>query len=140
MWRISGMPAPQLPDNSDLRVIGMQWEEFLDYMAKEWKPGQHIALVGKTGANKTTFAIPLLQQRSYALAFDPKGGDSTLSTLHWPRLTTWPMSRKQLDRIGEGFPARYIVGKKIDRADERPAMVKLFRDVLTGAFDMGGFT
>lgn len=134
--------TPRLPAGVELdfEVIGMPWEEFLAFMKKEWHPGQHMALIGQTGANKTTFAAPLLEQRHYVLAFDPKGGDSTLATLRWPRLLRWPMTKKQLDQIAEGYPARYIVGPKISRFEERPKQIELFRKVLQETFDMGGWT
>lgn len=130
------MPAVEL----DFDVVGMPWDAFLEMMRREWNPGQHMALIGHTGANKTSFACPLLEQRHYVLAFDPKGGDSTLATLRWPRLLKWPMTKKQLDRIAEGYPARYIVGPKIMRSEERAAQQGLFQRVLTDTFDMGGWT
>src|SRR5207248_297525 len=90
-------------------VVGKTWDEFLEWFATVWKPGQHAALVGPTGMGKSTFAVGILELRKYVLALDPKGGDETLETAGYERLTDWPLPAKVYDAIAEGRPARFIV-------------------------------
>lgn len=93
-------------------VAGMKWDEFLKYMKEHWKPGQHMALVGPTGQGKTTFAVPVLKQRKYVVALDPKGGDDTLAASGFQRINSWPPPAKIWDDIADGKPARIILGAK----------------------------
>lgn len=129
------MPLPQRNE-----IIGMTWEDFLEWIRIHFHPGDHMACIGPTGGGKTSFVIPVISQRKYVLAFDPKGGDSTLLTLGWQRLTQWPPPKEIMDGIAEGKPARLIVGAQIKTMEQRPGLRALFQQVLTGAFDMGGWT
>lgn len=121
-------------------VQGMRWEEFLAWFRIAWRPSQHLALIGKTGCGKSTFACGVLDSRKYLLALDPKGGDETLGTLRLPRLTKWPPSERTLDAIAEGRPARFIVGPIVRQVSDRPKLRTVLKDTLTGVFEAGGFT
>lgn len=121
-------------------VIGMAWDDFLEDFRVRWRPGQHVALIGKTGCGKSTFACGILQHRKYLLALDPKGGDSTLGTLNLPRLLHWPPEGKVWDDVAEGKPARFVVGGKVRTAADRVGLRTLLRDTLNGVFELGGFT
>lgn len=88
----------------------LEWEQFLERMAKVWNPGEHWALVVPTGGGKTTFAAGLAKTRKYVLALDVKGGDKTLKRLPWERQTKWPLSREQLKDVEDGKPMRLLVG------------------------------
>lgn len=128
-----------LPDRPG-QVVGLPWADFQAFMRVHWRPGQHWALIAPTGAGKSTFAAGLLELRRYVLALDPKGGDSTLETSGYQRLTSWPPPSSVFNEIAEGKPARFIVGAKVRTADQRPWLRETFRRTLIGAFDMGGFT
>ena len=78
--------------------------------AEEWKPGQHVALIGPTGEGKSTYAVGILALRKYVLALDPKGEDETLAASGYERLTCWPPPGKVRERIAQGGTARLIVG------------------------------
>lgn len=122
------------------RVVGMGWPEFLEYFRVQWRPGQHMALIGPTGCGKSTFACGVLESRRYVLALDPKGGDSTLSSLAYERLLDWPPDQKVFDRIAEGAPARYIVGNRTRTAPDRATLRDVLKRTLDGVFEIGGFT
>lgn len=55
------------------------WAEFLNDW--EWRQGEHVTLLGPTGAGKTTLALQILPRRKYAVVFGTKRRDSTLQQL-----------------------------------------------------------
>lgn len=133
------MPPPvDLPTDRD--VVGLTWDQFLDWFRIKWRPGQHIALIGPTGAGKSTFAVGILEHRRYVLALDPKGGDTTLSASGYQRLAEWPPPSEVWDAIAEGAPARFIVGFMTRSIPDRLRLIQLLRDTLEGVFEVGGFS
>jgi hypothetical protein len=126
------MPVPD--------IQGKSWDTFLDDFKKEWKPGQHIAIIAPTGQGKSTVLVTLLDLRTYVLAFDPKGGDETLGKCGFPRLGHWPPPGKAYDRMADKKPVKYLVGPKINRLAERPALAAVQAQALEGAFDDRGWT
>jgi hypothetical protein len=155
MGSVSLAAPPQIDD--DALVVGLPWDDFLDYMAWAWKPGQHIAMIGPTGEGKTTFASGLLSLRNWVLALDPKGEDETLTASGFQRITHLPSQRldltwrlrhwetaRQWDRIhqdiAEGRPARIIVGGPARTAEQDAANQDLMRRSFAYAREAGGWT
>ena len=103
-----------------------------------------MAVIAPTGAGKTTFVTPLLNERRYVLALDPKGGDSTLSKLGYERLTSWPGDKKMSQMIEkneqDGKPSRYIVGGKARTLVEQDKLRDTLKAALDSAWSMGGWT
>ena len=127
-------------------VLALDWEsEFLPWFKENWKPGEHLAIIAPTGAGKSTFAAGILDYcRRYVLALDPKGGDTTLSSLGYERLTRWPGIKamtKKIDRNEEeGLPSRYLVGNSSRTKEEEEALKITMREALNDAWSMGGWT
>lgn len=63
---------------SDVERLG--WGDFLAQRFA-WRQGEHITLIGPTGAGKTTLALALLPQRQYVIAYGTKPKDRTLDSL-----------------------------------------------------------
>jgi hypothetical protein len=109
-------------------------------MKEHWQPGEHWALLGATGEGKTNHSLQLARVRRFVLVLDIKGGDKTILKAGWPRLTKWPPSREDRKTMQEGEPFRRVVGDtRRDRAGRR-ARVALFRQVLEGVMQEGGWT
>lgn len=126
--------------DSTKEVVGMTWDQFLDWFRSAWRAGQHVALIGPTGAGKSTFAVGILEHRRYVLALDPKGGDTTLATSGYERLTQWPPPSRVWDRLAEGYPGKFIVGFRTRTILDRARLIELLRATLEGVFETGGFT
>ena len=118
----------------------LQWPDFLKRMAKEWKPGEHWALIVPTGGGKTTFAGGLAKTRRYVLALDVKGGDKTLKRLGWERITKWPLTREQRNDIEDGKPMRLLVGHTGRDPLSKLKRFDLMRKVLQDVQVEGGWT
>lgn len=149
------LAPPKIDD--DALVVGLPWEQFLNYMRWAWKPGQHIAMIGPTGEGKTTFASGILGLRKYVFAMDPKGEDETLAAsgfervshlpnqainLMW-RLRHWQAAR-QWDRIhqriAEGLDAKIIVGGPARTTEQDAANQDLMLRSFGYAREAGGWT
>lgn len=122
---------------SETIVMGVEWKDFMNYFSDNWKPGQHVALVGPTGQGKSTFAVPVLKQRKYVVALDPKGGDDTLAASGFERIPSWPPSGKIYQDIADGKPARLILGAKGADID---SLAKEFDKALSDILKQGGWT
>lgn len=118
-------------------VTGAPWDTFLAYLNANWKPGQHMALIGPTGQGKSTFAVPVIGLRRYVLAMDPKGGDDTLAASGFTRISSWPPPGRIWQDIAEGKPARLILGAKGAGPDE---LAPEFNRALSDVLAQGGWT
>lgn len=107
--RHNGMPVNE---NRRLATISRQaprieWSQFLREHF-QWKPGEHLGLIGPTGSGKTTLLLNLIPLRTYATVFATKPRDATMDYLikrmgyvkferwqsldprKWPRRVIWP--------------------------------------------------
>lgn len=121
-------------------VRGVVWDDFLEEFGRSWEPGQHVAIIAPTGQGKSTVLVGLLGLRKFVLAFDPKGGDSTLAATGYPRLSKWPPPARVYDRMAEGKPVRYRVGPRVAKRADLAALREVSRQALDAAFDEGGWT
>lgn len=131
-----------VPESEISQVVALKWDEFLPWFKSRWEPGQHVALVGPTGAGKTTIVAGILPMRKYVVAVDAKGGDSTLHGLTSMgfEATEWPLERRHRKAIEEGEPMRVVVGSHIKGVEDLPRLRKQVALVLRDAFNEQGWT
>jgi len=132
--------SPTRRSGSAPSVVGVPWDLFTEWFSEVWEPGQHMALCGRTGEGKTTFAVGILKPRKYVLALDAKGGDSTLEASGYRRIDRLPLPREVRKDIAEGRPARLIIGGKCRTVAEFDALAGFIGQVLDSAFSEGGWT
>lgn len=120
----------------------MPWERFGPWFRREWKQGEHVAVVGPTGFGKTTVVVSLLQMRRHALALDVKGGDKTLAKLQAKGFSraSWPLPDKAYRDIRRGEPGRFIVGFKPRTTAETPKLRAMMSQCLHDVFRDEGWT
>lgn len=128
-----------LTDNPT-RVVSLQWTLFLRWLESNWEPGQHFALIGPTGEGKTTFAVGIMSLRKWVMALDAKGGDSTLASSGFERVTRLPLSSKIRNAIAEGKPARLIIGGPTTSNAEERALRALLGKAVEMVRHQGGWT
>lgn len=137
--RVSGIYASR--NNVDFLLPPViAWDTFRGGF--RWSQGEHVALIGPTGAGKSTLAMFLLEYRKYVVAFATKPVDSTLDSLQekgfrrakrWkdfrppnfePRRLLWPSARElyaegtQAKEFREAFEHIYREGKWCVFVDE----------------------
>lgn len=68
----------------------MPWDRFIRQL--QWKPGEHVALIGPTGQGKTTLLLNLLPLRQYVAFFATKPSDPAFTRLQemgYVRFAAW---------------------------------------------------
>ncbi len=113
------------------------WSEHFEFIADEWKPGDHISIIGKTGRGKTRLLreglFKLWDDRDRILLFDVKGSDPELQI--GKVVTKFPtVGQRRLWRMGsvkqEHFEwYRLVVPRGVDKVGEA-------RVILAEALDM----
>ncbi len=133
-----------------IEIRAVDWPDLLTLLKKEWEPGQHMAIIAPTHQGKTTVLCGILNDcgRKYALALDPKGGDSTLASLGWPRIMSpprrkpwWAVWRRDVfDLMAEGKPFRAIVGPVVRTLEDEARLRAGLEITLREVFTQGGWT
>jgi hypothetical protein len=118
----------------------IEWDTFKAYFP--WEQGEHMAMIGPTGAGKTTLALELLPLRQYIAVIATKPKDRTLERFgkeqdfkvlkQWrdrsprrtPRRIIWPASQdiesdaKQRETIRHALNAMFVQGSWTVFCDE----------------------
>lgn len=55
--------------------------EFLDWIRREWKQGEHITAIGPTGVGKTTLLQRIVNRRDYVTVFATKSRDTSMDKM-----------------------------------------------------------
>lgn len=111
------------------------WHDFYNAFRYSWKPGEHVALVGRTGSGKTTLARTIIPLRTYAVVAATKIEDDSLY--------------KPLERVGFKLQDRFDPEetrdphvifrpplRSLDEVDKR-VQQRAFYELLQGVFETG---
>jgi hypothetical protein len=117
------------------------YQQFLDFMKRHWKQGEHIALQGPTGSGKTFAARDLILLRQYIVIIATKAKDETLDTyldkeasrqgLSFVKRQTWPP---------EWDEKRVLVWRKPRFLGDWATQQVLAYQVLDDVYRRGGWT
>lgn len=127
---------PTTVGEEDVSFYEMDRASWLAWMRREWRQGQHITIMGRTGRGKTFLARDLLTCREYVCALAIKRADDTLDT--------FPNAGYRL-MINKRWPPPYGTNKVLywarpknltDVANQR----KLVSVILDDAYENGGWT
>lgn len=117
-------------------VEHVEWDTFLrDHFT--WRQGEHITLIGPTGAGKTTLALALLPQRDYAIAFATKPRDRTMDSLvrqGWRKIAT----ADKLPKVIRGR-THLVFWPRFVTPDDQAAQAYEIGQAMREAFVQGGY-
>lgn len=124
-------------------VPQLEWHDVLDRV--RWRQGEHVTLIGPTGAGKTTAAMSLLGQRERA-------GGSIVATVTKP-IDPIPdqLQNRGYERMGElprslrgkpGLPSRrqrVVLWPQYRGPHDRPEQTRVLREALEAVFKDGSW-
>jgi energy-coupling factor transporter ATP-binding protein EcfA2 len=117
-------------------VENLEWSEFLRTWA--WEQGEHVTLIGPTGAGKTTLALEILPRRSWVVALATKRVDKTMSKLvrsqGWRKITAWPPGPLGLRR-----KLHVVLWPRIETVDDVPQQRYVIATALSDIFTSGSW-
>lgn len=117
------------------------WSDFLRYIGRNWRQGEHVSIIGTTGSGKSVLELQLLTARQYVVLFLTKGKDSTLTKYikdnEFTVIKNWPPS---------GFDEKIALWPKFVNVDSFEAQRRVFQRAIngdrktSGIFSEGGWS
>lgn len=100
----------------------LTYDNFLALMRREWKSGEHVGIIGPTGAGKTYIARDLLELRKYSVVFATKSKDKTLEEYSFEHYQDWPADYdvrfvllwRKAKRLGDFQQQRNLIYRAMD--------------------------
>lgn len=106
----------------------LRWADFLRRF--DWRQGEHVSILGRTGRGKTTLALELARRRRYVMALATKPRDSTLD-----RLTRPPDKFRKIEKWPPPLPAAFMPRLLVWPKYRTPADVAVQSEVMSEAID-----
>jgi hypothetical protein len=130
--------APPMTSETAPQVERLPWPQAVARMDR--RQGEHVTLIGPTGAGKTEAIARLLETDPWWVYFSTKRRDTTVDTLRGMKPRTIHLATDINPEVGR----RYILAPKWNRRMSADAQNKrhaaTFTDALNGMFWMGGWT
>ena len=121
----------------DLDAPFVEWKQFLTNM--DWRQGEHVTLIGHTGAGKTELTLALLRTRKYVVFLGTKSKDDTQDALHDMGYKFFTDSKSL-----EVDVAPHIVIRpkfpKVNVKELKDQHREVFRETIMRAYRQGGWT
>lgn len=114
-------------------VEHVDWDTFVRERFA-WRQGEHVSLVGPTGAGKTTLALAILPLRSYVTVLATKPVDPVLTRLRrrgYVKVPAWPPPPTA---------QRVLLWPKFRGRPDLPTQRRAVSDALVEMFAVGGWT
>lgn len=124
---------------ADIRdVEQVNWDVAVREM--DWRPGEHVTLIGPTGAGKTELTVELARERYWEVFLATKRVDSTqarLRQLHFRTITDPVELNPEIDHR---FTVKPPWPRGASADDIRAMHARVFKDALHRAFYQTGWT
>lgn len=122
---------PEIVAQLDKIAPQLAWNDFLPWF--QWNQGEHIAMIGPTGAGKTTLALAVLPLRKYITVLATKPNDSTLKEFGhsngFEKFPTWPEATPELSPRRIIWPdAKSLYSAASQQKQFKLALEKIYRE------------
>jgi energy-coupling factor transporter ATP-binding protein EcfA2 len=116
-------------------IESLPWNEFVGSV--KWRQGEHVSLIGPTGAGKTTLALELLPKRKFVVVLGTKPKDPTLSKL---KTKGFEVIRKWPDHVSTEIHPKLILWPTMRKPGDAKKQQREVGRALAEIFTQGGWT
>ncbi len=127
-----------IPRHPEPTLDELGWQQTVHEM--DWRPGEHITLIGPTGAGKTELTIKLIELRRWVLFLATKRIDPTQQRLRKLHFRTISDPAELNPEIASRFTLKPPWPRSASAKTVREIHTRIFREGLNRAFYQTGWT
>jgi tRNA A37 N6-isopentenylltransferase MiaA len=117
-------------------VEQVNWTDAVQEM--DWRPGEHVTLIGPTGAGKTELTVELARERHWEVFLSTKRVDSTQQRLRGLGFRTITSPAELNPEVDHRFTIKPPWPRNATAKQVRDAHARIFREALNRAFYQTG--